>query len=101
MDPQEQLTVEQQQLVLNALRQKIVGEITCPLTKDSDWEVQEYLARLPAGHAAPSLPLGRSFPTAVVVCRTCGYTIFANIYRLGVAEELGAPPQEKRRDVAV
>ena len=84
-------------LVIDAIEAKIGDRaLTCPVSLDSHWEVQEYWGMLPAsnqfGEALPTLAqLSNSFPMAVLLCGTCGYSMMFNLFTLGLAEELGLP----------
>ncbi len=87
------LSSEKQQLVIDALSAKQTGTLTCPITKDSHWEVQAYIAELDATNVAGAdeEPEERTFPAAVVMCQTCGYMIFVNLFMLGIADAFGFP----------
>ena len=88
------LTEEQQLAVVKALRGKIGGRtLKCPISDDSRWQVQSELAAIPATDDLSNNAItGTRFPTAVVVCQTCGYTILLNIFSLGLADEFGVQP---------
>ena len=45
------LTGEQIRLIRVTLRERLKDSLVCPLSKDSDWEVQSRLAFLPAAHS--------------------------------------------------
>ena len=89
------LTEAQQRAIVSALERKSGGHrIECPITRDSDWGVQNRLANIPATDAATESGFGdAAFPTAVLVCNTCGYTLLLNLFVLGIAEEFGLSPK--------
>ena len=81
-------------MVIDAIQSKIGGrELTCPVSGDANWEVQEYQGALPAtdqfNDVQALTEMNRSFPLAVLVCKTCGYSMMFNLFVLGVGEELG------------
>lgn len=88
-----------QDRVISAIQAKLDGrKLVCPVSQDSTWEVQEYWGILPAfnqpSDMLPALSSTRnSFPLAVLVCGTCGYSMMFNLLSLGLGEEL-KPPQE-------
>ena len=89
------LTREQQSAIIEALESKI-GErrVVCPVSGDSSWQVQNKLANIPASGDLLASNFGdAAFPTAVLVCNTCGYTILLNLFTLGLAEEFGLTPE--------
>ena len=81
-------------LVIDAIQNKIGGHVlTCPVSRDANWEVQEYQAMLPATHRIDDVQAlsetNVSFPLAVLVCKTCGYSMMFNLFALGIGEDLG------------
>ena len=81
-------------MVVDAIQSKIGDQIlTCPVSLDSQWEVQEYPGFLPASTQIPGgqalTDMNLSFPLAVVMCKTCGYSMIFNLYALGVGDDLG------------
>ena len=83
-------------MVVDAIQSKIGGRtLTCPVSLDTQWEVQEYQGMLPASNQFNDVPamteMSHSFPLAVLVCKTCGYSMMFNLFALGVGEELGLP----------
>jgi hypothetical protein len=83
-------------MVVDAIQDKIGGRVlTCPVSLDSEWEVQEYrgvlLATKQSDDLQPLTEMNVSFPLAVLVCETCGYSMMFNLFSLGVADELGLP----------
>ena len=82
-----ELTEEQQLTVLDAVRAKLHGRsVTCPVSGDNDWQIQNRLAYL----LAESNIGGKNelFPSAVMLCKSCGYTILLNVFVLGIADRL-------------
>ena len=81
------------EVVIRALTEKLGSKkLLCPLFHNSHWEVQHFFAAVPAFDLFPPPPVpDKSFPLAVLVCNTCGFTFFVNLKTLGVAEEIGLP----------
>ena len=87
------LTEEQQRNIVDALNERTEDRVLlCPISGDSSWEVQDIFANLPGG-IGPGVS-ENSFPSAVILCRTCGYTMLVNLIRLGIAEQFGYEPAE-------
>ena len=84
------LTGEQIRLIRVTLSERLRDSLVCPLSKDSDWEVQSRLAFLPAAHSG-TLNEVQLFPSAVLLCNTCGYLAQFNLFKLGITEQLGLP----------
>lgn len=81
-------------VVVDAIQSKMGGNVlTCPVSGDAQWNLQEFQGALPATdqfHDVQALTeMSRSFPLAVLVCETCGYSMMFNLFALGVGEELG------------
>lgn len=86
------LTPEQRQLIAAAFVSKYTQRpLTCPVSGDDDWEIQERLAFVAAEVTTYD---GPKYPSAVILCRKCGYTLLINLFMLGVAEELGIVQSE-------
>ena len=79
--------------ILRAINAKISRPLDCPLHGETTWSVQEQTTALPAldDPRAPVYFPTQSFPVAVVICDTCGYTFLVNLIKLGLAEELELP----------
>lgn len=94
------LTKKQQALIIEAVNKAVVGGLVCPVSKDQVWAVEPAFI-MPDAQDDPSQrrvggPSG--YPFAVVTCETCGYTIFFNIMKLGVGEQLGFTATTERQD---
>lgn len=86
------LTPDQLQLVAGAFVSKYTQRpLICPVSGDDDWEIQDRLAFFAAGVTTYD---GPKYPSAVILCRKCGYTLLINVFMLGVAEELGIVQSE-------
>ncbi len=85
------LNENQQLAIINALTVKSRGNLVhCPISGDSNWQVQNQLAHIPAtDDPTASVLRDRVFPCAVLVCQTCGYTVLLNLFVLGLADEFG------------
>ena len=87
------LTEEQQRNIADTLNERTEGRVLlCPISGDSSWEVQDIFANLPGGIGPGGSE--NSFPSAVILCKTCGYTMLVNLIRLGIAEQFGYEPVE-------
>lgn len=89
---QRQLTGHESQLIADRINAKVgEGALVCPVSGPGDWDVLERISFVPA--SPPSHWVGvRSphiYPSATIVCKDCGYTMLFNLFRLGVAEDLG------------
>ena len=90
------LTVEDRQKILDAINTKASGrEFLCPVTNDANWDIQaHYGLLLAADRPVDPFPRGEynTFPNAVLLCKSCGYSLMFNLFTLGLAEELGIQP---------
>ena len=92
--------IEAADLILDAIQQRLGGKkLLCPVTGDSEWALESYMGALPSVdtfHVAPwSGSNPRVFPYAVLVCPTCGYSMFFNLISLGLAEYFGLVADEE------
>ena len=77
---------------MNAILEKIGGEeLLCPVTGDSEWAIEVDMGALPSVDSFRLAPWAetkpRFFPYAILVCPTCGYSMFFNLIGLGLAEQ--------------
>lgn len=86
------LSDEQKEIVRAAIDDKLTDPLVCPLTGDRSWQLQEHLAFTPA--VQPNVIGGPVFPSVLLMCAECGYTISLNVFLLGVAEQLGLAEQQ-------
>ena len=42
-----------------------------------------------------SLSASESYPSVVLICQTCGYTAFLNVFVLGIADHLELKPAQE------
>ena len=87
-------------LILDAIYRKLGGqELLCPVTGDSEWALESYMGALPSVDTFHVAPWSKSnphvFPYAVLVCPTCGYSMFFNLISLGLAEHFGLVVDEE------
>ena len=84
---------DRSQRIIDAILEKLEERrLLCPISGDkSDWEVDAAMSALPGLETFEDSPLDSttSFPVAVLICKHCGYTMLMNLFKLGVAEELG------------
>ena len=86
-------------LIMAAIVEKMNDqELRCPVTGDSEWAIEVSMAALPSVESFRSAPWSeakpRFFPYAVLVCPTCGYSMFFNLISLGLAEQFGIVVEE-------
>ena len=90
------LSDEQSQKILDAINKKSSGrQFLCPVSNDAEWQIQRQYGLLIATNDPDNLFHGgqtKTFPNAIVICRTCGYSLLFNLFSLGLAEELGIKP---------
>ena len=89
--PSMSLSPEHQKLILDAINERMrPGGLTCPLSGDTKWELQAETVLLLLSSSPHDHPLSskKALPLAVLTCKTCGYTAFFNLIRLGLGEAL-------------
>ena len=94
------LSKQQTDLILAAVNKAVVGGLVCPVSKDQSWTVESAFIMPDAQDDPSQMKVGGAsgFPLAVVTCETCGYTIFFNLMKLGIGEQLGFSLPTERRD---
>ena len=85
------LTQELLDRIAASIKDKTGGVVsTCPMCGHDEWTLADGYAAIAVGAApnstAPYRGGGQVLPCAVVVCDTCGNTVFLNLYRLGLAD---------------
>lgn len=81
------LTTHQQERVLQTIRDRIGGDIRCPLCGRSNWIFTEGVAVISAHETLNDLAVpDRGLPALPLVCRQCGNTHFLNIFALGLGD---------------
>lgn len=92
------LTIENQQKILNTINSKAAGrKFRCPVTNDADWQIQAHYGLILATDETSELFTGgeyNAFPNAVLICKSCGYSLMFNLFNLGLAEEFGIAPSK-------
>lgn len=66
---------------IDILNKRWTQSRACPICGENNWAVGDELIRLWTSQ------LKAAYPTAVVVCNTCGYTFFVNLTVLGIMPE--------------
>ena len=94
------ISSEQQQVILAALEKKKKGSLQCPLCGAAEWEISDFFAMHPATDVLPDIRAGRHYPSATLLCKSCGYSMFFNLYRLGIYEELSVAGKEESSSVS-
>ena len=88
----QQLNSAETALVIRAINEKLgENKLVCPLSHDSVWEVNSYYAAVPAVEiwqlsSPDNINSSRTFPFAVLICQTCGYSFFVNLFKLGITK---------------
>lgn len=66
------------------LQQKWTGPASCPISGDNNWTVADDFVQ-PMKYSTGGLSIGgRGYPLVMVVCSTCGYTLFLNAIVMGL-----------------
>ena len=89
------LDTGKQLLIIDAINRRLSPRsLVCPISGDSNWTVDAYIAALPVTDAPPGVRygIGSYYPLAVITCGTCGYTHLVNLFKLGLADVLNLEP---------
>ena len=81
-------------IVSVALERVRATETTCPVSGDTEWSVDDHLAMVPTGHTRDAV----YYPSVVIICDVCGYTLLLNVFSLDIGEDLGLQPAESEDD---
>ncbi len=82
------LDTGKQQLIMDTINRRLSPRsLLCPISGDSNWAVESYIAALPATDTPSQISIGH-FPLAVITCTTCGYTHLVNLVELGLGDVL-------------
>jgi hypothetical protein len=69
------------------LQKHWTGLTSCPISNDNSWTISDYLVQ-PMTYAAGGLRLGGpGYPMVMVICSTCGYTVFFNAVVMNLLED--------------
>ena len=84
------LTLDQQERIIQTIKDRIGGEIRCPLCGASTWTFTEGVAMIQAQErlGVPGIS-DQGLPALPLVCRQCGNTHFLNIFVLGLSDLFG------------
>lgn len=86
------LTPEHNDAILAAIKQKMGSRtMICPISGDNKWGVEPHLVFTPVSDNPQMIQIGGgpSLPLAVMTCQTCGYTVYLNVFKLGIAGLFG------------
>ena len=93
---------EQLERVLAAVKDRVPNTGKCQICGSDDWQIQDGMAQVtmhPIPFPAPTaFPTSRwtipspFLPSVVLICTTCGQTVFLNALVLGLGDLLGPPP---------
>jgi len=66
------------------LKEKWQGQALCPVSKDVKWLIADHLVQ-PLSIIAGGLAIGGGgYPQAMVICATCGFTMYFNAVLIGL-----------------
>ena len=66
------------------LQEKGTGAASCPISGDNNWIVADDFVQ-PMRYSTGGLNIGgRGYPLVMVICGTCGYTLFLNATVMGL-----------------
>jgi hypothetical protein len=81
------LTADQQDRILQTIKDRIGGEIKCPLCGRSTWMFTDGVAMISAQATLDSAAIpDQGLPALPLVCRQCGNTHFLNVFALGLSD---------------
>jgi len=81
------LTASQQDRILQTIKERIGGEIKCPLCGRSTWMFTEGVTLISAQATLDSTAVpDQGLPAMPLVCRNCGNTHFLNVFALGLGD---------------
>lgn len=86
------LSDEHHQIIIDAVNEKSTGpRFLCPISGDSNWGVSDTIAIVPTINTPDNISAlpTTALPLAIMSCNTCGYSMFLNLIKLGLAERLG------------
>ena len=81
------LTAAQQERVLRTIKERVGGDIKCPLCGHVAWMFTSGVAVISAQETLGSFAVPyQGLPALPLVCRQCGNTHFLNVFALGLAD---------------
>lgn len=81
------LTADQQDRVLKTIKERIGGDIKCPLCGRVAWMFTDGVAVIHAQESLSSSAIpDQGLPALPMVCRQCGNTHFLNVFALGLGD---------------
>ena len=81
------LTADQHERILQTIKERIGGEIKCPLCGRSTWMFTEGVAMISAQATLDSTAIpDQGLPALPLVCLQCGNTHFLNVLALGLGD---------------
>ena len=58
---------------------------TCPFSGDSNWIVADHaVTPMTIGQGGSIIMGGANYPQVMLICKTCGYTVFINAVLVGI-----------------
>lgn len=69
------------------LAEKHVGLPHCPVSQDGNWALADHVVELRRYEKGSLYVGGPVYPMVMVVCKTCGYTMFFNAVLIGLLRE--------------
>jgi hypothetical protein len=81
------LTEAQQERVLRTIKERVGGDIKCPLCGHVAWMFTDGVAVIQSQERLGDFAVpDRGLPALPLVCRQCGNTHFLNIFALGLGD---------------
>jgi hypothetical protein len=81
------LTADQQERVLKTIKDRVGGDVKCPLCGQVAWMFTDGVAVIAAQEKLGQFAVpDRGLPALPMVCRQCGNTHFLNIFALGLSD---------------
>jgi hypothetical protein len=100
-DAEGALTPDEFNVTIEYLNRIGLGSRSCPIHGGSPpmWEVQKYIVHAPVYtpiYAPRQFRLGGiAYPQIMIMCATCGYTIFINAVKSGLFSSAALPPGQQ------
>jgi hypothetical protein len=81
------LTATQQERVLQTIKERVGGDILCPLCSSVAWTFVDGVAVIPTQETLDLVVVpDRGLPSLPLVCRQCGNMQFLNVLALGLGD---------------
>ena len=78
--------------IIGLLNKNWKGQKICPICGNNNWNVSENIAEIREYNKGSFIVSGSVYPTVIITCNICGYTLNFNAIKLGI---LKTDTQEK------